>query len=151
MITTEQLQTKIAKLQEQLKAIKQKELEEANKQSTLIIKELKIEVETKLHIEIDRINKTVIPTGWRLLELSELIFIYNNYQDKFNWGEDKIFDEITKQPIKDCKYPYFNVWLHGLGDAYGSGLNGISGNLNYNNRVRGVRFCRDLKAMQEKQ
>ena len=79
---------------------KQKELL-LKKVATIKIKELKIEVEKNLHEEMDYTSKIVIPTGWRLLELSELIFIYNNYQDKFNWGKDKFFDEITKQPIND--------------------------------------------------
>jgi len=135
--TKTQIQTKIAKLQNQLAEIEKQE----KSQDLVYIKELKISVEKNLHTEMDIISKIVIPQGYRLLELSELIFIYNNYQDKFNWGEDKFFDEITKQPIKDCKYPYWNAWLHGLDSDGQSGLVG-SRYLSYDDAVRGVRFVK---------
>lgn len=109
------------------------------------IPELTIEVERELHTEMNTVSLIQVPKGFRLLELSELIFIYNNYQDKFNWGEDKFFDEIVKQPIKDCKYPYHNAWLRRLDDGNGSVLVGNGRYLSYNDAVRGVRFCREVK------
>jgi len=116
------------------------ELEAKEKEQDLIyIPELKIKVEKNLHTGIDNTSKIVIPQGYRLLELSELVFIYNNYQDKFNWGEDKFFNEVTKQPIKDCEYPYWNAWLHGLSGVNQSDLNGYWG-LYCHNAVRGCRF-----------
>jgi hypothetical protein len=136
--TKSQIQTEIARLQEKLK-----EIEENEKFNELIyIKELKIYVEKNLHTEMDRVNKIIIPKEYRLLELSELIFIYNNYQDKFNWGKDKFFDELVKQPIKDCEYPYFNAWLPWLGGGDLSGLVGNDGDLIYCSAVRGVRFAK---------
>jgi len=117
---------------------------EEPKSELVFIPELNIEIEKNLHIEMDKINKIVIPQGYRLLELSELLFIYNNYQDKFNWGKDKHFDEITSQPIKDNKkYPYWNAWLHWLVDDYRSELVGYCRSLNCNYEVRGCRFCKE--------
>lgn len=140
MKTPDNIKEQIAKLQEELKLAEAKE----NKTKTIIIKELKIEVEKELHTEMDRTSKIIIPKGFRLLELPELIFIYNNYQDSFNWGKDEFFDEVVKQPIKNSKYPYFNAWLHRLDCDDGSGLNG-GRLLYYDSAVRGVRFCKDLK------
>ena len=134
----QQIQENIAKLQEQLKVIEDKE----KQQELVYIKELKICVEKNLNTEMKRVNKIVIPQGYRLLELSELIFIYNNYQNEFNWGKDKFFDEITKQPIKDCKYPYWNTWLHRLDSDDRSGLIGCSRNLDCDITIRGVRFVK---------
>ena len=135
---TEKIKEQIAKLQEELKLAETKEKE----QDLIYIPELKIKVEKNLHTEMNTTSKIVIPDGYRLLELSELIFIYNNYQDKFNWGEDKFFDEVTKQPIKDCKYPYWNAWLLRLVSDYQSALYGSYRNLDYLNAVRGVRFVK---------
>lgn len=144
--TKTQIQTEIAKLQQQLKLIEtQEQISEL-----VYIPELKIYIEKNLHTEMDRINKIVIPNGFRLLELSELLFIYNNYQDKFNWGKDKFFDEITNQPIKDCNYPYWNAWLHRLVVDGGSGLVGVNRLLGYDVAVRGVRFVKLNKQHEKK-
>lgn len=134
----EKLKEQIAKLQENLKIAEAKEQED----DLIYIKELKIYVEKNLHTEMDIISKIVIPSGYRLLELNELIFIYNNYQDKFNWGKDKFFDEVTKQPIKDCKYPYWNAWLLRLDSGNQSDLRGFNWDLYCSDAVRGVRFVK---------
>lgn len=117
----EKLKTKREMLDKEIALAEQEEKEKFTLTKELIkIPELNIEVEKKLHTKMDNVYKIVIPEGFRLLELSELIFIYNNYQDKFNWGKDKFFDEITKQPIKDCNYPYHNAWLRRLDVVSGS-------------------------------
>jgi hypothetical protein len=110
---------------------------------TIKIKELNIEVETKLHTEMNRIDKIKIPKGWRLLTLSEWIFIYNKYKNNMDYGGKP--DEIVSQPIEENKdkYPYWNVWFGGLG--YRSELLGFDGGLGSGLRVRGVRFCREMK------
>ena len=108
---------------------------------TIKIKELNLEVETELHTEMYTINKIKIPKGWRLLTLAEWILIYNKYEDKINYGGNP--DEIISQPIDNNKdkYPYWNLWF---GDFGWSVLYG-DWDLSCDGRVRGVRFCRDLK------
>jgi hypothetical protein len=137
-----QIDEQIEKLQK-----KKQEILLGDKVKTIEIKELNIEVEYEGHSEMNYVSKIEIPKGWRLLTLSEFLHIYNNYQDKFNWGMDKYADEIVKQPIKKSEkdYPYWNVWFRRL-DGSRSGLNGNNRLLdNGYDRVRGVRFARDLK------
>jgi hypothetical protein len=119
-----------------------RELEDTQK--WINIPELGIEVEVNLHNDMNTISKIVIPTGYRLLTLSEWIVCYNKYKDSFDWGG--LPDEIVSQPIEEnkSKYPYWNVWFRDLDD--GSVLYGNNYlNLYYNNGVRGVRFCREVK------
>jgi len=110
---------------------------------TIKIKELNIKVETELHTEMNKIDKINIPKGWRLLTLSEWLFIYNKYRDKINYGG--IPDEIISQPIEEIKdkYPYWNVWF--WDHDFRSVLSGSNGSLSCDDRVRGVRFCREIK------
>ena len=98
-----------------------------------------IEVERKLHTEMDRFSRIKIPKGFRLLTLGEFLEIWNNHKDKLDYGK-KFPDEVVEQPIKENKekYPYWNVWfasLSGRSDLYGRFLD-------YNYRVRGVRFVK---------
>jgi hypothetical protein len=81
------------------------------------------------------------------MTLAEFLNIYNNHFELFNWETDKYADEIVQQPIKDNEkeYPYWNVWLRGLVSGYRSGLLGDYRILYCDYRVRGVRFCRDVK------
>src|SRR3990167_5768304 len=81
----------------------------------------KIEVESKLHTEMNMFSEIKIPNGMRLLTLAEWLHIYNNYFDKFNF---KPVDEVVKQPIKEKEneYPYWNVWFRNL--VYQSELRG---------------------------
>lgn len=137
----EQINKKIEELENMKKELLVKKEEEKNKQILIKIPELNIEVERNLHEDMQYVKYIKIPEGFRLLELSELLFIYNNYQNKFNWGKDEFFDEITKQPIKNCKFLHLNVWF----DVCGSGFYGINRSLVFNNAVRGVRFCREIK------
>jgi hypothetical protein len=106
---------------------------------TIIINNL--EIETELHKEINRMNLIKIPKGWRLLTFNEFQNIYNNHKDKFDFEN---LDEIIQNPFPNSKYPYWNMWLSGLGsDSY---VDGNNWRLNFNNSVRGVRFCREVKA-----
>jgi len=114
-----------------------------NKTEWVKIPELGIEVETELHTDMDKISKIVIPKGLRLLTFSEWMVCYNKYKNKFNWGG--LPDEIVSQPIDENndKYPYWNVWFRSLGGR--SVLYGYDRDLISDSRVRGVRFCRELK------
>ena len=105
-----------------------------------------VEYETELHTDMNEISKIVIPEGWRLMTLAEFLNIYNNHFELFNWETDKYADEIVQQPIKDSEkeYPYWNVWLRGLVSGDRSELGGDR-DLYCSSRVRGVRFCRDVK------
>ena len=136
METKKQLQKQIEDLQEQIIKLKDKK--------TIKIKELNIEVETECSQKDFLIKDIVIPKGWRLLTLNEWLELYNNHQNMFI-DLDIRSDEIVKQPIKDNegKYPYWNVWLCNL--DLRSDLDGNFRNLYCNGRVRGVRFCKDLK------
>lgn len=126
----------------ELETKKQELMEKQKTEKTIIIKELGIEVETKLHLDMNIISKLQIPIGWRLLTLSEWIFIYNNYKNEIDYGGNP--DELVSQPIKEkeTEYPYWNVWFRSL---VRSGLNGYNWDLPGDFRLRGVRFCRDLK------
>jgi hypothetical protein len=143
--TKSQIQTEIAKLQEQLK-----ELELSEKQKELIyIPKLKIEVERKLHTDMNYFSKIKIPDGFRLLKFVEFQEIINNHFDKFIFSEDnENIDEAVEQPINKLKdkYPYWNVWLQGLIRGYASEFDGYSRNFGYvDGSLFGVRFCRDVK------
>ena len=109
---------------------------------TIKIKELNIEVETEYSQKDIKIKDIKIPNGWRLLTLPEWLELYNNHQKKFK-DLNKDSDEIVQQPIESVKdkYPYWNVWWYDLDDG------SVPGNrsLYYDDGVRGVRFCRDLK------
>jgi len=114
-------------------------------QKTIIIQELNLEIERELHTDMNTPSKIKIPEGWRLLTLAEFIEIWNKHRNKLDFG-GKLVDEIVKQPIEDNekKYPYWNIWFRGLGnrsELFYSGGVLHSGS----DRVRGVRFCRELK------
>ena len=108
---------------------------------TIEIKELNIEVEREYNQKDLRIKDLTIPKGWRLLTLNEFLVCYNKYRKKFK-DLDKT-DEVVQNPIdgNKKKRPYWNVWFVYLVDR--SGLGGGRG-LDYDGRVRGVRFCRDF-------
>lgn len=89
----QRIQTEIAKLQEKLKLIEAEE----NKVPTLIIKELKIEVEKNIHDKDKCLKDIIIPKGWRLLKTSEIIFLFNNYKEELNLADAW---EFIKQPFK---------------------------------------------------
>jgi len=105
---------------------------------TIIIDNL--EIETKLHKEMNRFSLIKIPEGWRLLTINEFQNLYNNHKDKFDFEN---LDEIIKNPFPNCKYPYWNMWLAGLDDD--SFVCGYNRSLSYYGTVRGVRFCRKVK------
>jgi len=118
------------------------------KKETIKIKELGLEIEKELHKEMEMIKDIKIPKGWRLLTMSEFLEVWNNHRSKFDFNGDR-FDEIIKQPLKDGikDYPFYNVWLNRLDIR--SGLLGNLGDLYYDDRSRGVRFCRELKKQKE--
>ena len=103
-----------------------------------------LEIEKSLHTEMNKFSLIKIPEGWRLLTFKEFMNIWKNHRDKFDFGEDR-FDEVVKQPFKDKEkdYPFWNIWLSGLDDD--SAVVGPYGNLDDNDAVRGVRFCREVK------
>jgi hypothetical protein len=144
---TDKIQQQIEKKEKELLELKEMLTAEQNKPESkwLKIPELKIEVETKLHTDMNMTKKIKVPKGCRLLTLSEWLFIYNNYKDKINYGGERP-DEIVSQPIKEneVKYPYWNVWFRNLDD--GSGLDGYDRDLYSGVRARGVRFARDMGA-----
>ena len=102
-----------------------------------------LEIEKSLHTEMNRFSLIKIPKGWRLLTFEEFMDIWNNHKDKFDFSGNG-FDEIVKHPLGENKnkYPFWNVWLSGLGDD--SDVIGNYRCLIYYT-VRGVRFCRDLE------
>ena len=132
--TKEQIQTEIAKLQDKLKQIEA----EANKQSTLIIKELKIEVETKIHDKDKCLKDITIPKGWRLLTSNEIIFLFNNYEKELNLKDTW---EFIEQPFKLNKEEGYVARFY----AY-SGRASFGCDWDPDNHFAGlgVRFCRDI-------
>ncbi len=105
---------------------------------TIIIKELNIEVETKIHNKNKTLNEIKIPDGWRLLTVSEIIFLTNKYKKELNL--EKTW-EFIEQPFKINKeknyvarfYAYSDVaYLFAIWDS------------TYSDRALGVRFCRDI-------
>lgn len=143
-------QKQIEQIEKKLNLLKEKLKQEQNKPEFVKIKLSTgvIEVERKLHTEMDYLSKIEIPEGMRLLTLSEFTEIWNYHRDNLDYG-DKLPDEVVGQPILENKkeYPYWNVWFWDLGDW--SELDGFDRNLSYNSRVRGVRFCRDLKTKKQ--
>ena len=103
---------------------------------TIIIDNL--EIETKLHTEMNRMSLIKIPEGWRLLTFAEFQNIYNNHKDKFDFEN---LDEVIQNPFPNPKYPYWNIWLSRLDRDSSVGGNRL---LLDNFSVRGVRFCREV-------
>lgn len=131
----QQIQTEIAKLQEKLKLIEAEEI----KVPTLIIKELKIEVEKNIHDKDKCLKDIIIPKGWRLLTTSEIIFLFNNYKEELNLADAW---EFIKQPFKLNNQNGYVAWFN----AY-SGRASL--NCDWDPAVTdpglGVRFVRDIK------
>ena len=102
------------------------------------------EYERELHTEMNTFSKIKIPKGWKLITFGELMLLWNDYREDFNFGKDNRFNEIVENPLKEKrkKYPYWNVWLAGLAD--GSGVCGYYRDSSYLT-VRGVRFKRKVK------
>ena len=115
-----------------------------NKNKTIKIKELNIEVEIEYHQKDVSPKDIIIPKGWRLLTLNEFFVCYNKYSDKFKDLNNKT-DEYVLQPIENIKqkFPYCNLWF----DSVDNGSNLYLGNrdLSYSNRALGVRFCKEIK------
>ena len=131
----QRIQTEIAKLQEKLKLIEAEE----NKVPTLIIKELKIEVEKNIHDKDKCLKDIIIPKGWRLLKTSEIIFLFNNYKEELNLADAW---EFIKQPFKLNNQ---NGHVARFG-AYSDRAYLSCGRLPDNhNAGLGVRFVRDIK------
>ena len=64
------------------------------------IHRLNIEVETEISQKGKSFGKLVIPNGWRLLKVNEIIYLYNNYAEKLNMKETW---EFIEQPFKENK------------------------------------------------
>ena len=107
---------------------------------TIKIKELNIEVETKIQQKGESFNKIKIPKGWRLLTMEEIKFLHNSkYKKDLNLVDTW---EFIEQPFElnkknDCvaRFVAHSDWA-GFGCDRGPGFRGSS---------LGVRFCRDLK------
>mgnify|MGYP001577100897 CR=1 FL=1 len=131
----QRIQTEIAKLQEKLKLIEAEE----NKVPTLIIKELKIEVEKNIHDKDKCLKDIIIPKGWRLLKTSEIIFLFNNYKEELNLADAW---EFIKQPFKLNNQNGHVARFGAYSDR--AGLD-CSRNPDNHDAGLGVRFVRDIK------
>jgi hypothetical protein len=104
-----------------------------------------VEYETELHTDMNYISKIKIPKGWRLLTITELLNLWNNYRNYFDFGKKDGVDEFIQQIFKDLKkkYPVANLWFNA--PQYRSYLYCGNRSLYYDDYALGVRFCRDLK------
>jgi len=110
-------------------------------QKTIKIPELKIEVETEIHNKDETLQNIEIPKGWRLLKISEIIFLFNNkeYNKALNLKDTW---EFIEQPFELNKK---NDYVATFGaDSGGADLFCVRGPLNARASL-GVRFCRDIK------
>ena len=106
---------------------------------TIKIKELKIEVETKIHDKGEVLKDINIPKGWRLLRAEEIIFLFNNYKEKLNMEDTW---EFIEQPFKlNKKNDYVARFYADSDRAY---LNCFGFPQDASDSL-GVRFCRSLK------
>ncbi len=111
-----------------------------NKVETINIPELNIEVETTIHHKDEKLPEIPIPEGWRLLTVSELIFLHNNgeYRKKLNLENTW---EFIEQPFEFNKKQGYVAGVY----CYSGGVSidcirGPFGSIS----ALGVRFCRNL-------
>ena len=97
--TKEQLQADLKVIQNKITELEEKEKQEKAKnelQETIIIKELGLEA-TKVIYKGKSYNqfKSLIPKGWRMVKLSEVPILANNYESFFNFqaGNNDFFFE----------------------------------------------------------
>jgi hypothetical protein len=111
---------------------------------TIYIPEHNIEVDREYRQNNISIKDIKTPKGWRLLTFPEWMTCYNKYKKEFKDIENT--DEVVQQPIKELrkKFPYWNVWFRMRPD-FNSALVGDGRILYCYFRVRGVRFCRDVR------
>ncbi len=105
---------------------------------TIKIKELGIEVETKIHDKNKILSDIKIPKGWRLLKADEIIFLFNNYEKELNLSNTW---EFIEQPFTKFKDKYVARFSAGSDWAllYCDWLpQGSRSSL-------GVRFCKQIK------
>jgi hypothetical protein len=105
---------------------------------TIKIKELGIEVQTKISQKGKSFHEIKIPKGWRLLRTGEIIFLYNNHRKELNL--EYAWEHIA-QPFKLNKENDYCAWFVAGSDwadlDCGRSPSGSVSGL-------GVRFCRDL-------
>ena len=101
------------------------------------------EVEQEYHFKNIKLKDIKVPKGMRILKIEELLKLWNEHREKFDWGGDK-FDEVIENPFKEfrTKYPFYNLWFRCVGD--GSVLYG-GRDLGYGSGARGVRFVKSKK------
>ena len=109
---------------------------------TIKIPELNIEIETEISQKGKSFGKLVIPNGWRLLKVNEIIYLYNNYAEELNM---KNTWEFIEQPFKRNRS--VARFLAGS-DRAGLGCNNDGPDYAYGSL--GVRFCRDLEEKMNK-
>jgi hypothetical protein len=142
---TDKIKEQIKKKEQEIEVLKARLEQEKNKNTFVKIQLSSgmIEVERKLHTDMNCAEEIIVPKGMRPLTFSEFIEIWNEHQTDLDYG-DKLPDEMVEQPIKEnkSKYPYWNVWFRGLGG--GSGLR-CDGDLYGGLGARGVRFVKGEK------
>lgn len=112
---------------------------------TLKIKELGIEVETKLRKAV-KFKDIKVPKGWRLLTFQDCCFIYDNLYEEIPIGKEIEWIEHYSKRMKERGYASAldSDWDDGRLDVGGDGYDDVSGGYAF-----GVRFCRDLKENKE--
>lgn len=106
---------------------------------TIKIKELGIEVETKIQQKGIYFKDIKIPKGWRLLKIDEIVFLFNNYKKKLNMETTW---EFFEQPFKLNKEEGLVSRFYANPDdaVLSCGRNPL-----YSYSRLGVRFCKDLE------
>jgi hypothetical protein len=69
----------------------------ADMPKTLVVKELGIEVQTEISQKGITFKDLIIPKGWRLLTVNEIIYLYNNYANALSLLDTW---EFIEQPFK---------------------------------------------------
>ena len=108
---------------------------------TTVIPELNIELEIEIHDKGKPLDQIKIPEGWRLLTVSEAIFLHNSlkYRKLLNMEETW---EFLEQPFELNKQKGFITKFYvgsGRVDLY------CDGSPQGSVPTLGVRFCRDIK------
>lgn len=108
---------------------------------TIKIPELKIEIETKIHDKGKILKDVNIPKGWRLLTVSEVIFLSNNqkYRKLLNMVDTW---EFIEQPFDFNRSKQYVAGFNADSDRAGLYCNW---NPRYSDPSLGVRFVRDKR------